>query len=170
VSELAACPRSLTAYHEAGHVVVGYVVGLACEWVNIKREHGRKGGYQPIPKAISHEDLCRLSSAREEAVGFGAVMMAGLLAELRLGGGGNAVGAGDDFRQAFRTAEALQCATGTTAAAFFIRMTELAEKSVDGFWPAIEVVAAALLEREHLSGREAEALIRGAELAALVPG
>jgi hypothetical protein len=86
--------------------------------------------------------------------------LAGMIAERRFRGRYNHVGAADDLRQAVSMADYLSGDPRDTER-YLNRAWERAEALLAEHWPAVETLAAALLERQTLTGDEAREIIAG---------
>jgi ATP-dependent Zn protease len=146
--------RRSIAYHEAGHAVVAYRLGIEVEHVTIVPDHDSRGHFV-------HADLfcapgCGSDRANlERAI---KISLAGPLAQARLlrrldrrrGG-----------RQDYDCASGLaRYLAGSAGEREFLRYQERRTHAlVDHFWNEIELVAQALIERDQLSGAEVKDII-----------
>lgn len=159
-------PIAAAAYHEAGHAVMCHLLHLRIRSVSIDADE-LSGG------ETRHENPFRNGALPIDASGRGrlrlekAVMLcfAGPLAQRKMSGGG----AHRDY------GGAIDRETASTLAMRFFRSAKTAEAYADfarewvcqkfeepRVWAAVERLAKALIERRRISGREAEAIIRGA--------
>jgi peptidase M41-like protein len=132
--------REITAYHEAGHAVVGYHLGVRLSRVSI------------IPDADSLGRVTRefLDLSCSEAVLES--VLAGPMAQDRLVG--HRDGGQDDYIRARGLCQFVTGSAGARARAFLRDMEEQAARSVDRWWPEIEAVALALLDCPELDEDE----------------
>src|SRR5262249_6523130 len=91
------------------------------------------------------------------------ILCAGDLAVKKLTGRSNHVGASDDYRQCTDLALRV-CHRGDEASAWWkwLRLRTSNLLNDEGIWNAVEAVAAALLERRHLSAEEARRIYTAA--------
>ncbi len=162
--------RETTAYHEAGHVVAMCRQLLPIRSVTIVRDRqaGSAGGVHGVPFHPGGRGLRTLDRLEKEII----VAFAGPIAQRKRTGRSDRVGALKDLGRvadlAFRRfGERLEVgnAAGELAQvvhAYLHYLELLTTRNVARWWPAIEVVAAALLERETLSGRQVRGILREA--------
>ena len=141
-------PRVITAYHEAGHAVVAILVGRPIQKVSIIPNRTRlgaceikKGRFQPSSDWLEDDVL---------------IMFAGVAAEARLTGHYHWQGADQDLRN-IRRLTLSRAGDETRAEKLERRLLAKTEHllSDDLTWKTVEQIAAALLERETISGRSA---------------
>jgi cell division protease FtsH len=160
----AARRRVATAYHEAGHAVAMYWLSLPIASATIipDKEAGSAGAahgarFHPTPDRLEKEII---------------IMLAGPHAQRKHTGRSDHRGATQDYRRAVKFAfrrfgerrelgdveEELRSVVGA-----YLRYLDLwTARNVSLWWPAIEAVAAALLKRETLSGRQIRGILREA--------
>ncbi len=81
-----------TAYHEAGHGVVGYALGLGCLWIKVSPEYSGGGGSAQFPKRSAFRPQARrrlvagvmTAADLRRLVTAGIVSAAGMAAERKL--------------------------------------------------------------------------------------
>ncbi len=138
----------ITAYHEAGHAVVAILVGRPIQKVSIIPNRTRlgaceikKGRFQPSSDWLEDDVL---------------IMFAGVAAEARLTGQYHWQGADQDLRN-IRRLTLSRAGDETRAEKLERRLLAKTEHllSDDLTWKTVEQIAAALLERETISGRSA---------------
>ena len=140
--------RTLTAYHEAGHAVMAICLGRSVQKVSIVPNKTRlgacemkKGRFQPSNDWLEDEVL---------------ILLGGVVAEARLTGRYNWQGAGQDLR-GVRRLTLSRAGDETRAEKLERRLLAKAEHLLgdEATWRTAEQIAAALLERETISGRAA---------------
>lgn len=173
--KLRCLPAKHRAYHEAGHAVAGYFCGDLCG-VDILTVGSRTG-------------MCDSQRGQRNTGHAIIICFAGALAQARLTGETPAdviLSAGiEDFQSASDVAEA-HCQRmrphwdevewpdnmrpeeierfkkQNTPSGMLDYYEEQASELVGNYWPAVEAVAAALLEKKRLTGKEAQQIIAGA--------
>jgi len=151
-----------TAYHEAGHAVVGYHNDLKFRYVTIKPSGDALGHVlsPASPKSFNPEFMTRTSYhaivywQRRLVTSF-----AGQFAEGKFLGKHPRHGHDSDDQQAVNVAIEL---TGSQKQLqkYLDFSLVVAEETVNIFWPDIKAVATALIERETLSFKEVRDVIR----------
>lgn len=154
--------RAVTAYHEAGHAVAAVVLGLDVELATIVstvEPWGHLRGHVVVT-VPGRRDL-------DYYVRRATMTWCGPLAEHRhLGAGVEDIG-DEDCRQIFAYGDL--SALGLGEAGAFAQWTRTRAMSVlGGHWPAISAAAAALLERDTLTGDEVRQLVAEVEHGATV--
>jgi hypothetical protein len=149
------------AYHEAGHAVLAYANGFGCQSVSIVPDTKSAGRFdaKPIQQAVRFD--CEVDRQTERlARRIGVVFLAGFAAELRFTGSENWNGADDDRRRAFDLCMNLRGPEGEVSK-LFEELVDEAKLAVGRTrkWVAIRRLAAALIERQEISGANAERLI-----------
>jgi hypothetical protein len=142
------------AYHEAGHVVVGTLLGLEVLDTDIDRDgEGGRGHTHFAPRKRERDFVERVV----------ATFMAGFAAEDRLGAA-DPEGSGYDMdlllREWIGYLEPDPARRPAVAEQFFARAAELLSDPKS--WQAVEVVAAALLQAGRLDGNQARELVKSA--------
>lgn len=184
--QLASPTRHAVAYHEAGHAVVGVRLRWAIKEVSIVRtadtfghiihprssvdywaaeevaSQRRRSGIDPRSVADplgdpAHSRL-RLARARIDI----AVRLAGPKAEKRFTGKWNDDVGGFDRFQVLDLALQLAHELSVTADRIIVHESVRASRLLDANWPCVEAVAAALLERDQLTGREVRVIVNAA--------
>lgn len=157
-----AVQRRSTAYHEAGHAVMALVVGRPVEKVTISPGQlvagGRRLGACKIQKG-------RTKPSKDAVEASVLILLAGMVAESRVTGRYDQQGAAQDL---FMVKDLLTANRARTEKQF----QKLARRMIDktehilrepGPTKAIQLVAAALLENETISGRAARHLFETAQ-------
>lgn len=142
--------RKALAYHEAGHAVVGYALGLEIEQVTIVPSHGSLG-------------RCRYQGWDEEEA---AEDIETALLVLLAGAGAEEIAMQAPSRSAdLSKARDLALAQGRSEAEADEQMDRVRSR-VTGFlkhhWPVVKALAAVLRDQRELDGTEAIAVIRRA--------
>ena len=162
--------RLLHAYHEAGHALIGHVIGRCIEEVSIAMRYEGYGGYCRFNALI--EDANDHPEWRDDAGNPDLVTIyyAGMLAtafacaphvtydEEESGVAYPEGSERDDLEQIHKLLTQIgideqQRKTITDAS------WTCAQKLLSEYWPAVDALATALLERERLDGRAAHRLI-----------
>jgi ATP-dependent Zn protease len=146
--------RRPTAYHEAGHAVVAYRLGVEVEHVTIVPDHFSRGHF-----AFGDLFCARgLGSDRANLERAIKICLAGPLAQRRFRRRSYCRRNG---RQDYDCATGLaRYLVGSAGEREFVRYQERCTKVlVDHYWSEIERVAQALLERDQLSGVEVKDII-----------
>jgi ATP-dependent Zn protease len=154
--------RRSTAYHEAGHAVIGRVLTLACGHATIKPDYKEGNAGTAItegPHACIHEWEKRGKVRDTEAVWHARIitLTAGVEAEKELLGRRTGFGDGDDRYQIALMAEELR--RGTDWARLEPRLRSMSRMLVRRHKALIERTAKALLKRETISAKELDKLI-----------
>ena len=160
-----------TAYHEAGHIVVAFEMGISVRYVTI-RPHG---------KGILGNTVLRRNKFTPGVNGYVILKLAGAVAaqlfrpdtypanyDQALGVMRDA-GFCDDFQQADDAANAL-FNTYEEKQIYLQKMIDRTEKLVNSDWcqEAIQAIAEALLEKSTLTGREAKEIYFRAKTCSIV--
>jgi ATP-dependent Zn protease len=162
--------RQATAYHEAGHAAVALHLGrkvLSVDIIHVeeKRQLGVcHNGRTPRwfqPEFVA-DGRTRLLLEKEIMV-----FLAGHLAERRFTGRRNYVGASRDHSCAADLAD-YACGSAEQVEAFLAWLEVRTDDTLRMplVWRVVEAIAAALMEREHLTGRQVRAILQGVEDAA----
>ncbi len=148
------------AHHEAGHAVMADCLGLRFKWVSIEPKPGSRGRLRlVIPRWLArHEPTDATFRAWVEADIMG--QMAGFIAEKRLTGRGDHVGATDDYIGTLELAR-IVCFTRKEEDHYLDGLFERAAylMSRAAVRRAVQLVASALLERKRLSEKEVHVLV-----------
>ena len=145
--------RERTARHEAGHVVVGYRLGIEIKFVTILPTHHSSGH-------VTHGDLfCGHTLGSDRAVLERAIKisLAGPLAEARFSPGDLLWGTRGDYDCALGLARYLAGSLGEHELLHFLERQTRA--LLDCYWGDVERVARALLEQDELSGATVKNII-----------
>jgi ATP-dependent Zn protease len=151
-----------TAYHEAGHAVACMTLKRPFKRVTIVPEGDSLGHIlkRNCPKSIRPDIVVNCRSFRwiEREI---ICALAGLAAEHRFAGRHNWRGAGSDFSHAVDLAGNLyfEPAVSSRYLAFMVEQAKCLV-AASRVWIEIQAIAAALMERETLSAREAKQVIR----------
>ena len=154
-----------TAYHEAGHAVLAYFLGVGLKRVSIvrdedSRDHLHGGEYGDDTEYTEH-----MRAFAEEAFWLRMAIMryAGTEAERRLARRWRNTGAENDYKWAAIALEKITMDWPSRRALYFYarRRTRLL---VENYWPEIEAVARALIERKQLGVEEVRRMLRGSVL------
>lgn len=145
--------RVLTAYHEAGHAVIAIYVGRSVNKVSIIPGGKRLG-------------VCKMSKGRKKASqdvleSELLILLAGMAAEGRKAGRYNMQGAAQDLRQAEQLAIS-RAGNPRKAEKILKRALDKVHHLFDqaATWAATKSIVEALLEKESISGREADHLYK----------
>jgi len=172
VSARIAVERARTAYHEAGHLVIGMLFGFRCSSVSIRPDETRGSLGRVVPLEV-HGGQVAVEISREWVERWLFVLFAGYAAEVRFAPDARDAareGARGDDEQADEHLERAGMANDSTRLLLRARTAELVEQH----WAAIESVARALLKHEEFDSDEArricERAVRGRnELFAAAP-
>lgn len=141
----------LIAFHEAGHAVVGHLLGQRVTQLQISGDAHPVGvcHLQRFPAAPNPESPAGRAAAGERIL----CLIAGLLAEGRAAGRDGWDEASGELDEAVRLALRL---TGDCeqALALLQRARGQAEKLLDGSWPLVVALAEALEQRRRLTADE----------------
>ncbi len=152
-----------TAHHEAGHAIMRLKVGLSVRKVSIVPEKednslGRcEGSRYPVWFNPEIEVDTRSRLYIENNV---LVLYAGLLAEARFTGRRNHIGASQDYRTAVNLA-GYACGSDEELSKYLAWLFCRAKAVIDNnpfFWPAVTDLAADLMNRREISGRQVRSL------------
>lgn len=146
-----------TAYHEAGHAVVAHAQGLGFESVSIVEDEDSLGRcHVTLPEGFQPDE--RREGSVEILEAHLAVCLAGALAQ-ELFTGESVELAANDLSGALKLVGSL----GASSEQMNARIEE-AEQRARGIlhrgWPAVEALAARLLEQEELDSERTAAVIR----------
>jgi ATP-dependent Zn protease len=145
----------ITAFHEAGHAVVGYVVGGTITHASIVSGAGHSGKVRIDHPGVSRVEEC----GRDARIALGA-----LAAEMkRKGGTYEGIGATMDkfmARELLVEAATLQGDDPDAVLRTSIQNAmDEATAIIEEHWNAVEALAAELLQRKSLTGEEAEEVL-----------
>jgi len=150
-------PRQI-AYHEAGHAVIGWRLRTRVRRASIRPENDGSAGHVLMVKFRKgwDPDLLDEYVVRRRLEPQIISLFAGVIAERRFTGRRhNWTGAGYDLHEA--AGLVLHCVGGNPGPVFTkysAWLWETAKERVEGHWPQIEAVAAALLESETMTGQQ----------------
>ncbi len=155
--------RRCAAYHEAGHAVIRVDLRLAFHKVTIVPDDESEGHVEPgraFRTPPEYRQGARFRDAVERNVKAG---LAGVAATQELLGQGTYVEQGDwDSRRVLDFLELLVPLGDSEIVDAYMRLLDLRTRRLVTHWSnrvAIEAVAAALLERNTLTGREVRAIV-----------
>lgn len=151
-----------TAFHEAGHTVVGLAHGLVLGDADIVPTGDRAGVTR-----FEDDRLFEYEVADELVDAWGATTWAGVVAQERAGypddgsgfghtTDGIAPASGSDLASLLELIDRFVGEDGDEASA---RWRTLADQTLDDYWPAVQRIAARFLSDGRLSGREALRLV-----------
>jgi ATP-dependent Zn protease len=157
VSARIAVERARTAYHEAGHLVIGMLFGFRCSSVSIRPDELRGSLGRVVPLG-EHAGPSLVDLSRGSVERWVCVLFAGRAAEVRFApdardAAGEAA-RGDD-EQAEEHLERAGIANRSTRHLLRARTADLVEEH----WATIASVARALLKHEEFDAREVERLV-----------
>ena len=162
VSARTAVERARTAYHEAGHLLIGSHFGFLCSSVSIRpdEERGSLGRVVALEGPVCGKyrsgwgGQWSVEVSRETLEQWMCVLFAGFAAEVRFAPDARDAareGASGDDKQAENYLERARMATNSTRHLLRARTAVL----IDQHWPAIQYVARALLREEEFDSHEA---------------
>ena len=159
-------PKKLedTAYHEAGHAVARYLLGLRINHVTIIPEEGMLGHCDGGKgRRTFHPDINLNLRQRDYLEREVISTLAGGTAERRFGGQPNLKGSESDLHAAVDLASYVH-GGGELLDAYvnYLWACAAAMWQVEWQWLAVKVLAAELLARRRIGGRKAREVIRGA--------
>ena len=147
------------AYHEAGHAVVAWAVGLTIVRVEISSRGGKS---EQVPTA---DELAAQSDDKVDAFErWACVHLAGGRAQARWNPDVGVAGCDDDHHAFNECVWTVSPLTAETDAQCGRRLAERTEALIGQHWSRIEALALALLDQESLSGSEATMTIEAGEL------
>lgn len=157
--------RERTAYHEAGHAVANYDLGLAIKEISIIPDDDSLGRVKGSTFNDFNPEIDTDSRTRYRAEKMIISNLSGYLAERMFAPKGSRIGAGQDFGMAIDLAMS-QCGSTRETNAYVkwleIRAEQILKMPLNKY--SIEVLAHKLLEKERLNGRKAREIIRNAML------
>jgi hypothetical protein len=151
--------RRATAYHEAGHAVIAVLCGIGVQHVTIKPS-GTLWGHVQRSGGWSRIEVGDVT--REECVRYGMFYLAGSIAEVRFAGWRTNWRVPGDYENMSRMAFKF-CGTIEGAAELIAYLEAGVRRIIEttAIQNQIERVAAALLDRETLTGDELQQIISG---------
>jgi hypothetical protein len=159
--------RRRTAYHEAGHAVMAFELGLSIREVTIVPDDagnflGRVTGTPLGPDVMAR--FAEYDPDRHLVEQLIMFPLAGGIAEQELTGQVENLGDEDDLTNSFDLALRV-CGSDEEANLFVEGLWERTRAQIQSppTWAAVEAVAAALLGQQRLSGRKARAIYRSAQ-------
>lgn len=166
-------PTDVLAHHEAGHAVAGTVLGIPYLAVRITQdEYGKMGvPFRRVPwtwgrpdqklSGLTDDEWAELQDdtkweawKKKENDDFAIFMLAGKAAQIEYAGSARSEDATFDY--SFVQSRLPNC---------YARLPELEQAALDfvkRYWPAVQALAAELIQRSELTPAEAEAIIRRA--------
>lgn len=152
----------LIAYHEAGHTVMAYIMGCATKAVSIIPNHsdhslGHHEGYGTTIKPDINMSIKTKESLENKVM----ICLAGKIATKILTGRRDHIGGSSDSSRAANYGSYISCEIKEREALFkwlYIRTENHLKKA----WKAVEFVAAELLKREKIKGKELKTVIMNA--------
>ena len=156
--------RRDTAYHEAGYAVAWHLLGRVIDYITLEDDWfaeslGHTRYRIPTEEERSAADINE-RYLRDRII----TAYAGGYASQKLGAGYDEAGCTDDLQQVAEYNSALG-GSKEEAAERLAQLSAEARALVETGWPAIEVLATLLLEREDVGGADAARLIHAALLA-----
>jgi ATP-dependent Zn protease len=152
-----------TAYHEAGHAVVGLRLRFRMKTATIVPRDGVLGEVEHGKETYLYDDLeFGRDSARSRRRGEEVIILrlSGLTAERRFRPRAASKHALDDHEHAADLALSLNGGDVEVTNAHIKDLSLRTDKLVADNWPQVEAVAQALLERRTLKGAEIAAIVR----------
>jgi hypothetical protein len=152
------------AYHEAGHAVLAHFLGVALRQVSIVTDQDSPGH---VPERGEYsEDTEYLRTFAEEAfwLRMAIARYAGVEAERRLTPRSRNASAEEDYKRAAVALEKITMDWPSRRALYFYARWR-ARLLVENYWPEIEAVARALMDRRQLDAEELGKMIRRSVLA-----
>src|ERR1700722_14596821 len=155
--------RAATAYHEAGHAVVRYLLAFEPKSVTISTasntQRAAKYGDPLHGIKLDTDGSARARLRLEKAI---RISYAGPLAEKKYSVHWRGSNGAYDFGRIEELA-LIACDGSSTQVKFFLHWLEVAtQEMVDAHWAAIERVAKRLLVHDRLAGAHISAVMRGA--------
>jgi len=160
--------RARTAYHEAGHLVIGMLFGFRCSSVSIRPDETRGSLGRVVPLG-EHTGQAAVDLGRGSVERWLCVLFAGCAAEVRFAPDARDAAreaARGDNEQAEHYLERAGIANDSTRHLLRTRTAELVEEH----WATIESVARALLKHEEFEADEVERICEQTVLRALADG
>jgi ATP-dependent Zn protease len=183
--------RYTSAYHEAGHAVVGVLLRWAIRDVSVIPDEQTMGRVRhPRRSELDYWLSDEVKSLKDSAPSLTervaippseltavqmrmrhrrahidiAVRLAGLKAETRFTGTSNVPGGRFDRMEVLDLARQMASEISITANRIILRESARASRLLNENWPLVEAVARALLVHNRLTGREVRAMVKGRSL------
>ena len=156
------CLDAVTAYHESGHAVAASMLGRPFTRVSIQPDGitlGRCSFRRPGPWFRPEVKMTRRTRERiEERI---VISLAGPHSQTRFTGEFDELGAREDFGRALELAEHVTGGDDEESRAYVEWLTRRTVRLMrqPQFWPAVESLAGALLERGEIAYRDARKII-----------
>ena len=143
--------RTATAYHEAGHAVMAWLVDRPVQKVTIASGRLQHGG---IRLGVCELKKGKAKSSDDPLEDIALILLAGMVAEAKYTGRDAAAGAREDLLQVKGLVNS-RATTERQASKLFRRWLDKAEYLLEdsAAWLAVTSIAAELVEKETLSGR-----------------
>lgn len=152
--------RETTAYHEAGHAVAAFLNGFEIEFATIKRCGDAAGMVKALPKGKL--DLRNGSPHMRAKIESCLIMtLAGDAAQRKFAPRSSRNWQTSSDRESATDMALAVCGTGESATAYIAWLAIVTRDLIQSRWQSVERVAAALLEKETLSGQEVREAIIG---------
>jgi ATP-dependent Zn protease len=159
-------PKERTAYHEAGHAVMHYILKKKFRYIAIDQENLPEdvAGRVSAPHSNRFWEMAEFGENEREIEKEIKIFLAGQAAETLLARRNNWIGAEGDFHKSFCLAERVY-GTGETTDAYIkflqYRVRDILQNPMH--WLLIEAVAKALLEHQRLGYRKVRSIIKDAK-------
>jgi len=160
-----------TAYHEAGHAVAAWALGVPVRSITIVRDGNVSLGsvtYAPVlSKRVLQPFKFKTSlqgiEGETAALRYAVISLAGVVSQRKYAPRSVRRGhARHDYQAVIFSAEQAGCSDEQELKHWYRRALRRAEQLIERKWPAVEAVASALIKKRELSGKEALAAIHSA--------